>query len=84
MPLPRIPHVRRVRGGLFEVDDKDPGDLTAEQKKLVNRIIACNDELCARKLLDFIRKRCKSGKFSRRRCCGGAGSHKRNRKANQT
>lgn len=83
MPLNKIPYVRRVRGGLFEVDDRAPSELTAEQKKLVNRIIACNDELCARKLLDFIRKRCKSGKFSRR-CGGCAGSHKKNRKASQT
>lgn len=70
MPSRRIPYVRRVGRGVYEVDDRDPyKPLTSEEKKLVNRIIAANDEKAARRLLDFIRKRCKSGGLSRR--CGG-------------
>jgi len=75
MPSRRIPYVRRIGKGVFEVNERDPPrPLTREEKKLVNRIIAANDELAARKLLDFIRKRCKSGGLNRR--CGGCAGHK--------
>lgn len=83
MPSRRIPHVQRIGRGVFVVNERDPPKpLTQEEKKLVNRIIAANDEKAARKLLDFIRKRCKSGGLNRR--CGGCAGSKKDRTGRRT
>lgn len=75
----RIPHVRRIGRGVFVVDDPTENKpLTPEERKLVRRIIAANDELTARRLLRFIRRGCKSATPSKR--CGGCAGAKGHRK----